>query len=154
MELARELYSGRFFAGINSLQFAAPGIEKELAAAEEENGIYRMNACDPASPAGLELEGLPFPLPSRLPGNRICFRGASPAYVSTKNGREIEFFFSPEDPGAGAIMALLVPPRKAPAASRKTAVEKINGVSAARSPYGEILKTLGFVPDRDRLVFW
>ncbi|MDR2053332.1 MAG: DEAD/DEAH box helicase, partial [Treponema sp.] len=154
MELAGELYSGRFFAGLNSLQFAAPGIEWELAAAEDERGIYRMNACDPASPAGLELEGLPYPLPSRLPGNRLCFRGASPAYVSTRNGREIKFFFPPEDPDAESITGLLVPPRKTAAASRKTVIEKINGVSAARSPYGEILKTLGFVPDRDKLILW
>jgi ATP-dependent Lhr-like helicase len=154
MELAGELYPGRFFAGINSPQFAAPGIERELEAAESEGGLYRMNACDPASPAGLELEGLPFPLPPRLPGSRICFRGTSPVYVSTKNGREIEFFFSPEDPGAASIIALLVPPRKPSASSRKTVIEKINGVSASRSPYGETLKALGFVPDRDKLILW
>jgi ATP-dependent Lhr-like helicase len=154
MELAGELYSGRFFAGINSLQFAAPGIERELEAAEDERGLYRMNACDPASPAALELEGLPFPLPFRLPGSRLCFRGRSPVYVSTKNGREIEFFFPPEDPGAGPIMDLLIPPRKPALSSRKTVIEKINGVSASRSPYGEILKTLGFVPDRDKLILW
>ncbi|MDR2246605.1 MAG: DEAD/DEAH box helicase, partial [Treponema sp.] len=87
MELAGELYSGRFFAGINSPQFAAPGVEKELEAAENEDGLYRINACDPASPAALELEGLSYPLPSRLPGSSLCFRGASPVYVSTRNGR-------------------------------------------------------------------
>jgi ATP-dependent Lhr-like helicase len=149
MELAGELYSGRFFSGLNSLQFAAPGINEELAAAEEETGLYRMNACDPASPAGLELDGFPFLLPSRLPGNRLCFRGSSPVYVSTRNGREIEFFFSPEDADAGSIIAFLVPPRKQAAATRKTVIEKINGVSASRSHYAEILKALGFLPDRE-----
>ncbi|MDR1411907.1 MAG: DEAD/DEAH box helicase, partial [Spirochaetaceae bacterium] len=44
MELAGELCSGRFFAGLNSLQFAAPGIENELVAAENEGGVYWMNA--------------------------------------------------------------------------------------------------------------
>jgi ATP-dependent Lhr-like helicase len=153
MELAGELHAGRFFAGINSLQFAAPGVEKELEAAENENGLYRINACDPASPAALELDGLPYPLPSRLPGNSLCFRGALPMYVSTKNGREIGFFFSPEDPAAGPVMAFLVPPR-GPASPRKTVIEKINGASASRSPYGETLKTLGFLPDRDKLVYY
>jgi ATP-dependent Lhr-like helicase len=150
MELAGELYSGRFFAGINSLQFAAPGVEKELLIAENETGLYWMNACDPASPAALDLEGFPFPLPSRLPGVRLCFRGTSLMYVSAKNGRELELFFSPEDPGARRIMAFLLSPR----GPRKTIIEKINGVSASRSPYNEILKTLGFLPDRDKLVFW
>jgi ATP-dependent Lhr-like helicase len=154
MELAGELYSGRFFAGMNSLQFAAPGIERELAAAEDETGIYRMNVCDPASPAGLELEGLPFPLPSRLPGSRLCFRGASPVCVSTKNVREIEFLFSPEDPDAESIMALLVPPRKTAVSPRKTVIEKINGGPAAFSRYSETLKSLGFLPDRDKLILW
>ncbi|MDR1127954.1 MAG: DEAD/DEAH box helicase, partial [Treponema sp.] len=145
MELAGELCSGRFFAGINSLQFAAPGIEieQELAAAENEKGVYWMNACDPASPAGMELAGLPFPLPSRLPGSRLCFRGSSPVCVSARNSREIEALFPPEDPGAGRILAFLVPPRGTPPSLRKTVIEKINGVSASRSPYGEILKTLG-----------
>jgi hypothetical protein len=38
--------------------------------------------------------------------------------------------------------------------SRKTVIEKINGVSASRSPYGETLKALGFLPDRDKLILW
>ncbi|MDR1352648.1 MAG: DEAD/DEAH box helicase [Treponema sp.] len=152
MELAGELYSGRFFGGINSLQFATPGIEKELLAAENETGLYWMNACDPASPAALELEGLPFPLPSRLPGVRLCFRGTSPMYISAKNGRELEIFFPPEDPGAPRIMALLLSSRGP--SFRKTIIEKINGISASGSPYSQVLKTLGFLPDRDKLVFW
>ncbi|MDR1128330.1 MAG: hypothetical protein LBL20_03375, partial [Treponema sp.] len=153
MELAGELCAGRFFAGVNSLQFAAPGVETELAAAEHEEGIYWMNACDPASPAGMEA-GLPFPLPSRLPGSRLCFRGSAPVWVSTRNSREIEALFPPEDPGAGRILSLLLPPQGTPPSSRKTVIEKINGVSASRSPYGEILKTLGFLPDRDKLILW
>ncbi|MDR0452292.1 MAG: DEAD/DEAH box helicase [Treponema sp.] len=154
MELAGELCSGRFFAGLNSLQFAAPGIEQELAAAENEEGVYWMNACDPASPAGIELEGLPFALPSRLPGSRVCFRGRTPVCVSTKNSREIETFFPPEDPGAARILAFLLPPQGTPPSSRKTVVGQINGVSASRSPYAEALKGLGFLPDRDRLILW
>jgi ATP-dependent Lhr-like helicase len=167
MELSGELYAGRFFEGINSLQFAGQNIENELSAAENEQGVYStpgvypapgiywMNAADPASPAGLDLEGLPFPLPSRLPGNRLCFRGMALAGVSTKNGRETRLLFPPEDPDTRQILAFLVPP--APSASspgRKTVIETINNTSAARSPYAEALKTLGFLPDRDKLILW
>jgi hypothetical protein len=74
-------------------------------------------------------------------------------YVSTRNGREIEFFFPPEDPVAEPVMAFLVPSR-GPASPRKTVIEKTNGASASRSPYGETLKTLGFLPDRDKLVYY
>jgi hypothetical protein len=66
----------------------------------------------------------------------------------------LEAFFPPEDPGAGQILAFLLPPRGTPSSSRKTVIEKINNVSASLSPYGEILKTFGFVPDRDKLILW
>ncbi|MDR1420284.1 MAG: hypothetical protein LBI86_07915 [Treponema sp.] len=53
MELARELAAGRFFGGINSLQFAPLSVERELEQAERSSQTYWMNAADPASIAGL-----------------------------------------------------------------------------------------------------
>jgi len=36
----------------------------------------------------------------------------------------------------------------------KITVEKINGASAASSPYSEVLAVHGFVKDRGRMVLW
>ncbi|MDR1910126.1 MAG: hypothetical protein LBQ35_09470, partial [Spirochaetaceae bacterium] len=147
MELAGEIVAGRFFGGINSLQFARPGIAAELEAAESGGGVYWMNAADPASPAGLDVEGLDPRLPLRLSGSRLCFRGAELAAFTRRNGRELRIFVSPEDPDMGEILGFLGRGRK-----ERVIVETINGVSGLKSPYGEALRAAGFLPDRDRWI--
>jgi ATP-dependent Lhr-like helicase len=158
MELAGELREGRFFGGINSLQFAAPAIEKELEAAERfagEGRIYWMNAADCASPAGLGVEGLDPRLPARTGGARICFRGTEAAAVSERSGRELRIFLSPGDADLPAVLAFLKTPRtRAVHAVRKITLETINGVSAATGAYAGILRELGFIADRGKLLLW
>jgi ATP-dependent Lhr-like helicase len=155
MELAGELTAGRFFEGINSLQFAAPGIPTELEAAEAERGIYWMNAADPGSPAGLGFSGLDPRLPPRLASSRLCFRGAELLAAANRSGRDLRFFIPPEDPAMAEVPAFLKVPRtRRINPEKKVLVETINGASAAASPYAEALKALGFVPDRGRLILW
>jgi ATP-dependent Lhr-like helicase len=155
MELAGELIAGRFFAGIDSLQFAPPGISGELEAAEAEGGIYWMNAADPGSPAGLGLEGLDPRIPPRLASSRLCFRGAEFLAAANRGARDLRLFFSPEDPGLTEILAFLKVPRTRQVyPEKKVLVETINGAPAAASPYAEALRSLGFVPDRGRLILW
>jgi ATP-dependent Lhr-like helicase len=158
MELSGELVAGRFFAGINSLQFASPAIAHELEKTETLcgcGGIYWMNAADPASPAGLEIEGLDPNIPSRLPSSRLYFRGSRLIAVTTRNGREQRIFISPEAPCIPLLIEFIKIPR-----SRKTlpdskiAIEKINGAEAAKSPYAAVYRAAGFIPDRGKLCFW
>ncbi|MDR1144185.1 MAG: DEAD/DEAH box helicase [Spirochaetaceae bacterium] len=163
MELAGELVTGRFFAGIHSLQFAAPSIPRELEAMEEAVSgnavpgapVYWMNAADPASPAGWNIEGLDSRLPPRTSASRLCFRGPALAAVSSKSGRELELFIPPGDPGIGGVLSFLTVPRtRACHPVQKITLETVNGSSAAKSPYAAALEAAGFIPDRDKLILW
>ena len=165
MELAGELVTGRFFDGVNSLQFATPRIAEELEKADTALGIYWMNAADPASPAGLTIQGIISTNKStygsdpviirRLPSTRLCFRDSELIAISNKGGREIEIFIPPDDPDiAGGLAFIKFPRVRRIQPEMKIVIEKINGSSAARSPYSSILVDTGFVKDRGKLILW
>jgi len=155
MELAGELTAGRFFAGINSLQFASPSIAAELEKAENFGCLYWMNAADPASPAGTEIEGLGYALCARSASNRLYFRGANLIAVSCRNGKELQIFMETDDPDMTQLIGLLKIPRTRQfMPERKISVEKINDKEAARSNYASVFKECGFISDRGKLIFW
>jgi ATP-dependent Lhr-like helicase len=155
MELAGELVAGRFFAGVPSLQFASPAIIGELERAEACAGIYWMNAADPASPAGLALEGLPPHLCARIPGSRLYFRGAELIAVSNKNGKELRMYIKPDDSGMGVLASLCTVPRtRKVMPENKVLIETINGAGAAHSEYAEAFRAAGFISDRGKLYYW
>jgi ATP-dependent Lhr-like helicase len=155
MELSGELVAGRFFAGINSLQFASPAIARELENAESLNRIYWINAADPASPAGLNIEGLDSRLPARLPSSRLYYKGGQLIAVTNKNGKEVQFFIPPDDTDSADLIALLKIPRTRKVhPEKKIVLQTINGAEAAHSEYAPLFKTAGFIPDRGRMCFW
>jgi len=162
MELAGELTTGRFFSGINSLQFASPSIAAELEQAENFNGIYWMNASDPASPAGLEIEGVEYTscatvakLPARSSSNRLYYRGSSLIAVSCKNGKELQILMEADDHDIEKLISLFAIPRKRKILpENKILIEKINGKNAAESDFAPLFKNHGFVYDRGRLIYW
>ncbi|MCL2196074.1 MAG: DEAD/DEAH box helicase [Treponema sp.] len=155
MELAGELVTGRFFAGINSLQFASPSIASQLEQAESFDGIYWMNAADPASLAGLEIEELGYKLCARSSGNRLYFKGAALIAVCAKNGKELQILIETDDPCIGELIALLKLPRtRSVMPEKKIVVEKINGQDCAKSVFAESFINSGFVSDRGKLIFW
>jgi ATP-dependent Lhr-like helicase len=158
MELAGELMAGRFFGGVNSLEFAGPGIGEELEAAEEGGRLYWMNAADPASPAGLDIPGLApagGALPGRRPGSRLCFRGRELIWVANRGGKDLEIRLAPEDPLLPEALGLLTIPRsRAVRPERKLVIERINGTPAASGAFTGPLRELGFLPDRGRLFLW
>jgi ATP-dependent Lhr-like helicase len=152
LELAGELVAGRFFSGVDSLQFARPGIERELEAAEGAAGVYWMNAADPASPAGLGVSGLDGRLPSRIAASRLCFRGPELIALSARKGRELRVFIPPEDGDIADALGFIAAGRSG--GGKRLLIETINGVSAAQSGYAGALKALGFLPDRSSLALW
>jgi ATP-dependent Lhr-like helicase len=162
MELAGELAAGRFFAGINSLQFASPAIAGELEEAENYRALFWMNAADPASLAGLEpgnppgSAGTPEPrLPARSRNNRLYYRGAELLALSVKNGKELEIFIPPEDPAAGELTELIKAPHaRKVQGEKKLVIETINNTGAGRSAWAELFSTAGFVRDRGKLFLW
>jgi ATP-dependent Lhr-like helicase len=155
MELAGELITGRFFAGINSLQFASPAIAAELERAESADGIYWMNAADSASPAGLAIEGLPPRLPNRSVNSRLYFRGTDLIAVSNRNGKELRIYISADDPAIGILINLFTIPRtRKVLPANKVLVEQINDINAAQSEYAPKFEAAGFVNDRGKLCRW
>jgi len=163
MELSGELIAGRFFAGINSLQFASPAIARELenidvmcnASGGALGGIYWMNAADPASPAGLDIEELDSRIPGRLPSSRLYFRGEHLIAVGGKNGKEQQIFIEPDDPGIAVLIEAIKAPRvRKVFPEHKIVIEKINDTEAARGAYAPAFRAAGFVPDRGSLCFW
>jgi ATP-dependent Lhr-like helicase len=149
------------------LQFASPRIAEELEEAETERGVYWMNAADPASPAGLAVQGI---LPNglapnelkingysirRVPSTRLCFRGAELLVTSNKGGKDLEIFISPDDPDIGDALTFLKFPRtRRVQPENKIIIEKINGKTAAASAYFSALSALGFVKDRGKMILW
>ncbi|WP_148257797.1 Lhr family helicase [Leadbettera azotonutricia] len=157
MELAGELTAGRFFAGINSLQFASPAIGQELEKAETLKDIYWMNAADPASPAGLAVSGIEAGgnLPSRIASSRLCYRGSELLAVSNRGGKDIKICIPPDDPSLPEVLEFArISRTRAISPETKIIIEKINGKNAASGDYGALLKEMGFVSDRGRLILW
>jgi ATP-dependent Lhr-like helicase len=155
MELAGELVTGRFFGGVASLQFSSPRIVAELDEAEAERGIYWMNAADPASPAGLTVEGILPGAIRRTASSRLCFRGAKLLAVSNRSCQELEIFIPPDDSDiVKALEFVKISRTRKVHKENKITVEKINGASAASSAYSEVLAVHGFVKDRGRMVLW
>ncbi|MCL2609624.1 MAG: hypothetical protein FWD94_06970, partial [Treponema sp.] len=165
MELAGELVAGRFFAGIESLQFASPAIAAELDRAESLSGLYWLNATDPANPAGLGIRGLDdgfssdrFPsgrLPERLASTRLYFQGRNLLAVSRRNGRDLEIFSGPEAPEIAPLIGLLKIPRtRKTLPEGKLVIESINGTAAPVSPFAPAFRSAGFIPDRRCLYLW
>ncbi|MCL2185732.1 MAG: DEAD/DEAH box helicase [Treponema sp.] len=155
MELAGELVTGRFFSGVNSLQFASPSIAAELEQAESFNKLYWMNAADPASIAGTNIENLDYKLCARSAGNRIYYRGASVIAISVKSGKEIQILIEADDRDIMELIAMIKIPRtRNVMPEKKIQIEKINGQTAAQSEYVKSFKDSGFVSDRGKLIFW
>jgi hypothetical protein len=113
-----------------------------------------MNAADPASPAGLDID-TGYRTCARSVSNRLYYRGKDLIAVSCKNGKELQIFIKADDMDIAKLIELLKIPRtRKVLPENKLPVEKINGVNAAESDYAPIFKEYGFLNDRGKLIFW
>ena len=145
MELSGEIISGHFFEGIPGLQFMSYEAFRFLSASLPEDAVYWMNACDPASLCGVQIEGLKTRLPSRTPTTCLVYRGASLVLVARRGGRALQFHTPPDDPRLTDYLAFfktLLGREFNPI--KIITVETINGEPALESPYAPALKTFGF----------
>jgi len=148
MELSGEVLGGIFFHGISGLQFIAPRAFR-LLQRKLPDGVWWLNACDPASCCGLPLAGLRGTLPKRLPGNFISYCGSSPVLIIERNGKALQFLAPPDDPRLPEYLAPLhnlIERRFQPLLH--VTVESINSENSCTSPYLDAL-SLAFNVVRD-----
>lgn len=154
LELGGEIVAGHFFEGVPGLQFASHEAIRRLAEPLPADRTYFVHACDPASPCGLGLPGLP-PLPRRAAGHWTVFRGRDLVLTLQKAGRELTLALAPGDPrvedGLGIYPFLLGRQFDPPASMM---VETVNGQPAATSAYVEQLRKVGFVSDYRGMSLW
>jgi ATP-dependent Lhr-like helicase len=136
MELSGEVMAGIFFHGIPGPQFISPRAFRALQQKLPEESVYWMNATDPVSLCGLQLESLRGTMPARLATNHLVFRGTRVVLVSKRNGRDLTFHVPVDDPHFSEYLCVLrhlLTRRFQPL--KRIAVETINGERAVESPY-------------------
>ncbi len=136
MELSGEVLAGHFFSGVRGLQFISHSAFRELRRGLPEDAIYWLSAADPASLAGVDVEGLKGTLPARLASNHMVYHGARLVMVSKRRGRELDFEVGPEHPHLGdylEVLKVLLTRELQPLSAIE--VETIGGEPAGSSPF-------------------
>ena len=154
MEFSGEVVTGRFFDGVRGLQFALPSVLDELVAAPDPDAVWWLNAADPASLCGIDIEGLKGNLPARISTTHVVFHGAALVLVSRRRGRELEFRVPPDAPRVPdylSFMETLTSREQRP--MNAVHVESINDLPAGESPYRARLIDFGFESDYRRLTW-
>jgi ATP-dependent Lhr-like helicase len=142
MELSGEVMAGIFFYGIPGPQFISQQAFCNLQHRLPEDPVYWMNATDPASLCGIQLDPIRGSLPARVAGTHLVYRGARVVLISRRNGEELTFNVPPEDPRLPEYMGVLrhlLTRQFQPV--KRIAIETINDEKAPQSPYVDALRT-------------
>jgi ATP-dependent Lhr-like helicase len=142
MELSGEVMAGIFFHGIPGPQFISHRAFRRLQRKLPEDAIYWINATDPASLCGIQLDATRGMLPPRIATTHLVFRGNRLIVVSRRNGKDLTFRVPPEDPDLPEYMVSLrhLLMRKFQPI-RRISIETINGERASQSAYIPVLRT-------------
>ncbi len=142
MELSGEVLAGYFFHGIPGPQFISHQAFRRLQRRLPEDTVYWINATDPASLCGIQLEAIRGSLPKRIAGTHLVYRGTRLVATSRRNGRNLIFNVPPDDPHLPEYISPLrhLLTRQFQSVRRIT-IETINDEEAARSPYLDVLRT-------------
>jgi ATP-dependent Lhr-like helicase len=136
MELSGEVISGVFFHGIPGPQFISQKAFHRLQQNLPEDTIFWVNAADPVSLCGVQMEGLRGMLPPRVASTHLVYRGKNIKVISKRNGKELSFLVPTHDPDLPkyfiSLQHLLT--RKFQPLKRIT-IETINEERATESPY-------------------
>jgi ATP-dependent Lhr-like helicase len=101
-----------------------------------ENKVYWLNATDPASLCGVQVEDTKRGLPKRIPGNHLVYHGTQVVVTSLQNGRSLTINVPPDDPllteYVGFLRQLL---SRQFQPLHRVVIDTINGESAVESPY-------------------
>jgi ATP-dependent Lhr-like helicase len=153
MELAGEVLAGHFITGLSGLQFITPRALRTLQRPLPVAAIWWANALDPAACCGLSVDALRGRLPRRVATTTLVFRGADPVVIAERGGKTLTLAPSPDDPRLPDLLAplrLQLERRVRPVL--QIAVETINGLPAAQSPYLDALRAVfDVVPNSPRV---
>ncbi len=142
MELSGEVLAGCFFHGIPGPQFISHQAFRRLSRRLPEDKLFWMNAADPASLCGIQLDVIKGTTPKRVPSTHLVYQGQKIVMISERNGKALRFKVPHDDPKMqeyiGVLHHLLM--REFQPIPRIT-IEIINGDDAARSPYVDGLRT-------------
>ncbi|HEY32429.1 MAG TPA: DEAD/DEAH box helicase [Dehalococcoidia bacterium] len=142
MELSGEVLAGYFFHGIPGPQFISHQAFHILQRKLPEDAVYWVNATDPASLCGVQLEATKRPLPKRIAGTHLVYQSNRLVIISRRNGRALTFNVPPDDPRLpeylGFLQHLLIRQFQP---VRRITIETINGEDAAYSEYLDIIRT-------------
>ena len=142
MELSGEVLAGCFFNGIPGPQFISHQAFRRLSQRLAKDKIFWMNAADPASLCGVQLDVVKGTVPKRVPSTHLVYQGHKIVMISDRNGKALRFKVPHDDPQMqeylGVLRHLLT--REFQPIPRIT-IETINGDDAARSPYVAGLRT-------------
>ena len=141
MELSGEVMAGVFFHGIPGPQFISHRALRCLQRKLPEDAIYWINATDPASLCGTQLDSVRRRLPPRVPTTHLVYRGNRLVVVSKRNGRDLTIHAPVDDPDLPSCVGFLrhLLTRKFQPVKR-ISIEKINEEKATQSPYLSLLK--------------
>ncbi len=155
MELSGEIVAGRFFSGPSGIQFASRRAFRALRAALPEDAFFSMNAADPASCCGIDIQVLRRNLPARSVSNGVLYHGSCCIGVIKQNGKRIEMRIDAGDERSGRVAHMVrgIASREAFPVN-PVRVEKINEAAALLSPYRDAFYAAGFVADHKGLSYW
>ncbi|MCP4629474.1 MAG: hypothetical protein GY850_39115 [bacterium] len=142
MELSGEIMAGYFFEGIPGPQFISRKAFRILQRKLPENAIYWINATDPVSLCGIQIDAIKGLLPKRVPGTHLVCRGKDLVLISQRNGKSLTINIDPDDPNLTECFGFLrhMQNRQFQPIRRGT-IETINGEEAAGSSYVDTLRT-------------
>lgn len=145
MELSGEILSGQFFENISGLQFISHEAFRLLQKKLPDDSIYWMNAMDPASICGMNLDLPETGLPSRLGTTHLVFHGKKLVLVSRSSGKQLTFHVPHDDLNIleylNCFQTFLT---RSFHPVQSIRVETINNEPAKESLYADPLKAFGF----------
>jgi len=142
MELSGEVLAGCFFHGVPGPQFISHRAFRLLKRKLPEDTVFWVNATDPASLCGIQLDAIRGMLPKRVDSTHLVYRGNTLVLVSKRNGKSLNVHVPPDDPDLQryfcSLRHLLI--RRFQPLKRIT-IETINGEKSVHSPYLDPLRT-------------
>ncbi len=145
MELSGEALSGYFFRDIPGLQFVTHESLRALNSSLSHDAVWWVNATDPVSLCGMQIECMKEMLPPRVKSNWLVYLGSELVMTVKRNGREVLCYAESGDPlipGYCRVFRDIVSREFNPAKS--VLVETINGEPADKCEYAKPFAGAGF----------